>query len=165
MAHRRHGYVEAMTIGVALRPAVPEDREFLFELHRASMGRYVEELFGPWDDAVQWGFFDRWFRPEHTFVISVGGEDVEVLAFEAREDDVYITRIEVRPDRQGHGIGTAVLRRLLDQAYDAGRTVSLHVFEITPARELYRRLGFTTSREPDGRLFMRAPPQAGPSQG
>ncbi len=158
-----------MTIGVSLRPAVPEDREFLFELHRASMGRYVEELFGPWDDAVQWGFFDRWFRPEHTFVIRVGGEDVGVLAFEEREDDVYVTRIEVRPDRQGQGIGTAVLQRLLDQAHEAGKAVSLHVFEINPARELYRRLGFTTSSERDGRLFMRAAPQLrrrrGPSQG
>lgn len=155
-----------MTIGVSLRPAVPEDRAFLFELHRASMGPYVEELFGPWDDAVRWEFFDRWFRPEHTFVIGVGGEDVGVVAFEEREDDVYVTRIEVRPDRQGQGIGTAVLQRLLDQTHEAGKAVSLHVFEINPARELYRRLGFTTSSERDGRLFMRAAPQSsrhGPS--
>jgi hypothetical protein len=59
----RAHYSDRMSKEVSLRPAVTEDREFLFELHKASMGPYVEELFGPWDDAVQWEFFDRWFHP------------------------------------------------------------------------------------------------------
>ena len=153
------GALEAVTIGVSLRPAVPEDRVFLFELHRASMGPQIEERYGPWDDAVQREFFDRWFRPEHTAIIQVGGDDVGVLAFEERDDDVYVTRIEIRPDRQGQGIGTAVLRRLLEQAHEAGKAVSLHVLERNPARELYRRLGFTVRGEADGRISMRADPR------
>ena len=155
------GTLEAVTIGVSLRPAVPEDRAFLFGLHRASMGPQIEERYGPWNDAVQWEFFDRWFRPEHTSVIRVGGDDVGVLAFKERDDDVYVTRIGIRPDRQGQGIGTTVLRRLLEQAHEAGKAVSLHVFEINPAREPYRSLGFTTSSERDGRILMRATPLLG----
>lgn len=152
------GTLEAVTNGISLRPAVPEDRAFLFELHRASMGPQIEERFSPWDDAVQWEFFDRWFRPEHTSIVRVGDDDVGVLAFEERDDDVYITRIEIRPDRQGQGIGTAVLQRLLDQAHEAGKAVSLHVFESNPARKLYRRLGFTVTSGDSGRLLMTATP-------
>ena len=81
-----------------------------------------------------------------------------MLAFEERDDDVYVTRIEVRPDRQGQGIGTTVLRRLLEQGHEAGKAVSLHVFERNPAGELYRRLGFTVTGEADGRVSMRADP-------
>lgn len=45
------------------------------------MGTYIEELFGPWDDPGQQEFFDRWFRPENTFVIIHGDEDVGVSAW------------------------------------------------------------------------------------
>ncbi len=157
-----------MTPEVSLRRTASEDREFLFELHKASMGPYVEELFGPWDDAVQWEFFDRWFRPANTFIIRVGGEEVGVVAFEDRVDEVYVTRIEVHPDRQNQGIGTVVMRQLLDQAHEAGKAVSLHVFEINPARSLYRRVGFMTVSAHEGRLFMRTNPrprrEGGPPQ-
>ena len=101
---------DRMSSEVSLRPAVGEDREFLFELHKASMGPYVEELFGPWDDAVQWEFFDRWLHPTDTLVIKFG------------EHDVGVTRIEVHPDHQNRGIGTAVLRRVLADAATTGRT-------------------------------------------
>lgn len=145
-----------MTSDVSLRPAVVEDREFLFDVHKESMGPYVEELFGPWDDSTQWEFFDRWFRPEHTFIIRLGDEDVGVIAFEDRGDELYITRIEVHPDRQNLGVGTAVILRILEQATEAGKAVTLHVFAISLARSLYRRLGFSTMSEEDGRLFMKA---------
>lgn len=168
LAIRCAWYVEDMATEASLRPALPEDREFLFGLHKASMGSYVEELFGPWDDAVQWEFFDRWFRLDHTFVIKLGDEDVGVIAFEERAGDLYVTRMEVHPDRQNQGIGTAVLRQLLDRIHGAGNAVSLHVFEINPARELYQRLGFVVSSGHDGRLFMRATPrrhrEGGPAQ-
>lgn len=138
---------DRMSSEVSLRPAVGEDREFLFELHKASMGPYVEELFGPWDDAVQWEFFDRWLHPTDTLVIKFG------------EHDVGVTRIEVHPDHQNRGIGTAVLRRVLADAATTGRTVSLHVFKVNPAHTLYGRLGFVTTTEDGDRVFMRAAPQ------
>lgn len=148
-----------MTPEVSLRPTADEDREFLFELHKASMGPYVVEVFGPWDDTVQWEFFDRWFRSANTFIIRAGAEEVGVVAFEDRAGEVYVTRIEVHPDRQNQGIGTVVMRQLLDQAHEAGKAVSLHVFEINPARGLYHRLGLITASAHEGRLFMRTPPQ------
>jgi hypothetical protein len=33
------------------------------------MGRYVEEIYGPWDDEVQQRFHDRWLATAHPEVI------------------------------------------------------------------------------------------------
>ena len=143
----------------SLRLAASEDRQFLFELHRASMGPYVEALFGPWEDAIQWEFFDRWFRPEDTLVVEVAGREVGVVGLQYGTDDMYVTRIEIHPDQQNRGIGTAVLRRVLAKAAKANRTVSLHVFGINPALELYRRLGFAAVTEEGDRILMRASPR------
>lgn len=145
--------------GLTLRPATGRDREFLFGLHRAAMGPYIEQLYGPWDDAVQWDFFDRWFQPKSVRVITVEGEDVGVLGMQDRDDEVYVTRIEVHPDWQNRGIGAAVMRDVLQQAKEEGRAVSLHVFEINPARKLYQSLGFVAFEQDEGRILMKATPK------
>lgn len=122
------------------------------------MGPYVEELFGPWDDSIQWEFFDRWFQPGDVSVVVVEGKDVGVLGLENREAKVYVTRIEIHPDWQNRGVGSAVMRQVLAQAAVEGKAVSLHVFEINPARRLYERLGFVTSDEQENRILMRVHP-------
>lgn len=125
------------------------------------MGSYIEELYGPWDDETQWEFFDLWFRPENTFVVMGGGDTVGVVGLVHHVDQVYVTRIEVHPDAQNQGIGTAVLRQILQEAGEVGKAVSLHVFGINPARRLYERLGFRPLSGHDGRILMKAIPQRG----
>ncbi|HEX6302200.1 MAG TPA: GNAT family N-acetyltransferase [Acidimicrobiia bacterium] len=142
----------------SLRSAKVQDREFLFELHRAAMGPYLEELFGPWDDAIQWEFFDRWFQRSEASVVVLEGEDIGVLGLEHRVDEVYVTRIEIHPDWQNRGIGSAVMQQVLDQAAVDGKAVSLHVFEINPAFRLYERLGFATAGKHEDRILMKVRP-------
>ena len=62
-------------------------------------------------------------------------------------------RIEILPEAQGRGIGTAVIRDLLGR----GRVVRLHVFtNNVRARRLYEKLGFSVDRhaEREGRISM-----------
>ncbi|MFQ5522218.1 MAG: GNAT family N-acetyltransferase [Acidimicrobiia bacterium] len=134
-----------MATDVSLRGAGLDDREFLFELHRASRDPMWRSCLGLGTTRFKWEFFDRWFRPEHTFIISAGGEDVGVVAFESRDDEVYVSRIEVHPEQQNKGIGTAVMSELVDRAHGAGMAVALHLYAINPSLEFYRRLGFTVS--------------------
>lgn len=59
----------------------------------------------------------------------------------------------VREDRRGRGLGTRLLRELLDRAHRAGfARISLSVEDGNPARRLYERLGFVAvpGREADG---------------
>lgn len=147
-----------MTPPISLRPTSHEDRHLLFDIHKAAMGPLIEELFGPWDDDTQWAYFDRWHRLEDTYVVQVEDADVGLIGLERRSAEVYVTRIEVHPDWQNRGIGTAVLRRVIDEAAQQGRSVSLHVFKANPAQRLYRRLGFVILGEDRGRHYMSTNP-------
>ena len=54
------------------------------------------------------------------------------------------------PNYRGHGIGTALLRRLLAAAAHESEAVSLSVSKSNAALRLYERFGFTVVGEPKG---------------
>lgn len=57
---------------------------------------------------------------------------------------MYLSRIEVHPSYQGHGIGTRLISALIDEATRKGQDLVLDVFTINHrAQALYQRLGMT----------------------
>jgi ribosomal protein S18 acetylase RimI-like enzyme len=56
--------------------------------------------------------------------------------------DIRIMDIALLPPFRGRGIGTALLRALVDEAEGGGHKLSIHVEANNPARTLYDRLGF-----------------------
>jgi ribosomal protein S18 acetylase RimI-like enzyme len=149
--------------GWTLRPALPSDRDFLYELSEATMREYVEAVWG-WDDRVQSAMFDDRFRPEAWLVVQVGGRDVGVLVVEERDQELYVARIEISPEWQGRGIGSAVIRSLMDEAAASGKELRLDVLHANGrARRLYERLGFDALAESKTRTSMRWTANATPS--
>jgi ribosomal protein S18 acetylase RimI-like enzyme len=142
---------------IRLRPATPADDEFLYDLHRRTLGDVIEATWGPWDDAVQRRFHRAWFRPETIEVVLVDGRRAGMLqAGPDAAGTFYISRIEVAREVQGRGIGTTLLCRLVDRARVAGApAVELHVLQLNRARELYERLGFQVIAEEPPKLRMR----------
>ena len=56
----------------------------------------------------------------------------------------YLSRIEIHPGHQGHGIGTRIISALLAEAERTGQDLVLDVFTVNRrACALYRRLGLT----------------------
>lgn len=79
-----------------------------------------------------------------TCVIEMDGAAVGRLRLVVAPDRIEIAGIQVLPARQGHGIGTAVIRNVLDRAEHERVPVVLDVENDNPgARRLYERLGFT----------------------
>ncbi len=140
----------------ALRPATDADREFCFALHKASMGDYVAAIWG-WDDAVQREFFDRAWDLANTQIVTVADRDVGILKLERRPEAVYIALVEIHPDHQGSGIGSAIVRQVIADADRRGRPVELDVLNVnTRAQALYRQLGFVEQyRHGDGDIKIR----------
>jgi ribosomal protein S18 acetylase RimI-like enzyme len=129
--------------GTALRPATPADSEFCYQLHKAAMGGYITAIWG-WDEQVQRDFHARAFRPGHWQIITADGADVGMINIEYRTTEIYLARIELRPDQQSHGIGTQLIVALLDQAAQKGQDLVLDVLTVNHrARALYQRLGMT----------------------
>jgi ribosomal protein S18 acetylase RimI-like enzyme len=140
-----------MVTPIALRPATPADSEFCYQLHKAAMGGYITATWG-WDEQVQRDFHARAFNPGHWRIITTGGADIGMLDAEYRPGEIYLARIELHPDHQGHGIGAHLVRALIDEATRKGQDLVLDVLTVNHrAQALYRRLGMTeVARHGDG---------------
>lgn len=128
---------------IELRPATGADSEFCYQLHKAAMGEYITAVWG-WDEQVQRDFHARAFSPGQWQIITAGETDAGMLHVEYRPGEIYLARIEIHPDYQGHGIGTRLIGMLIDEAGHRGQDLVLDVLTVNRrARALYQRLGMT----------------------
>ena len=131
---------------VSMRPAAQEDEQFLYSVYCVNMRDVVERTWG-WDDAWQRAEFERRFRELSVSVIEVESRAVGGLFLEERSDSLYVHELQIAPAFQGRGIGTAVVRTLIEQGASRGLPVVLSVVSANPrARSLYERLGFRVTR-------------------
>jgi ribosomal protein S18 acetylase RimI-like enzyme len=131
-----------------LRPAQTEDCDWLVALRTATMREYVEQTWGFWDQAAQRARFHDPRERANMQVIVVAGRDAGLLHVERSAGDVFLANIQIKPEFQNRGLGTAVIRRLVAEAQAAGSPVRLQVLAVNrAARDLYERLGFVVSRE------------------
>lgn len=85
---------------IARRPATPDDLEFLCRLTRESLGPYVVETFGPWDETAQRERFFRETRVEGHEVVELDGEPVGCLCTSSWPDAVKLHRVFLLPGAQ-----------------------------------------------------------------
>ena len=117
------------------------------------MKQYVEQTWG-WDEARAASKFQERFHRSHYQIVVVGGRDIGAINREKREDTIYIANIEVAPEYQGRGIGTAITNEIIAEARRDGLSVSLRVLKVNPARHLYERLGFIVTNEDGTHKYM-----------
>ena len=142
---------------LALRPMTIADAERAYAITREAMRGYVEQTWGPWNEAEQRERHARSFRAgQHDFIV-VNGIELGLRALEWRPGCVYLARLYLRTAVQGQGIGAAVLRELLAQARAAGRGVELQVLKVNiGAQRFYARHGFERVGERQEYWEMRA---------
>ena len=75
-------------------------------------------------------------------VIEIDGEAAGRLYVARGESEARIVDVALLPAWRGQGVGTALLRGLMDEAAAAGKFVTIHVEQTNPAMRLYLRLGF-----------------------
>ena len=71
-----------------------------------------------------------------------------------QSDEIRLFRVFLLPSVQNRGIGTRLVRDLLDEAAAAGLPLRLRVLRVNPARRLYERLGFVLSGETETHFTM-----------
>lgn len=135
----RDGCWPSTIVMVRLRQATDADDDFCFRLNLATMREYVEPIYG-WDVDVQGTHHAGWFKADRLSIIEDDdGTAIGVLDVSDEGDHLYVSRIEVLPEVQGRGVGTAVMEGLMRQ----GRPIRLRVFtNNVRARRFYERLGF-----------------------
>ena len=74
---------------------------------------------------------------------------------DTQDDDFFIAQLFVDRPFQRRGIGTKLMKRLIEEAERAEQSVRLEVVKINPARRFYERLGFRITYEDERKFHMK----------
>jgi ribosomal protein S18 acetylase RimI-like enzyme len=141
---------------ISFRPETDGDAEFLYRLYAST--REQEMQMVPWPDeqkeqfvrgqfAAQTMHYKKNYTEADYSIILLDGEPAGRLYLHQEPDDLRIMDIAIAPEHRGSGIGTLLLKEILERAGAAGHSVSIHVEQFNPAMRLYERLGFKTIDE------------------
>jgi GNAT superfamily N-acetyltransferase len=137
---------------VELRPVSESDDEFLLSVYastREDEHAQVEwaegqkEMFLRWQLDLQRGEYNSRFPDAAYDVIVVDGRPAGRIWVGTDEEQIRLLDIALLPEFQNRGVGTALLRRLMDQAVQTGKALRHMVFVLNNnADRFYERLGF-----------------------
>jgi len=139
---------------ISLRAARPDDYEFAVDLYLDSTKRLLTAL-GRWNQGRAIARFRRGFKTEQAQVICVGGADIGWMQISQSVDRLHLHQLHILAQFRNRGIGTRLIRGLIDRARGIGRPVGLNVIRGNRALSLYRRLGFRVVGGDAEKLYMR----------
>ena len=142
---------------VSLRPAVDADFEACRRTYFAETAWINERLQLKRED--QESTFRNLWKPTQVCVIQADGVDVGWLQTVVSKDEEFLGQIFVDAPFQRRGIGTEVLRRIIDEASSRKLPVRLAVVKFNPSRRLYERLGFRVTHEDERKVYMSREPE------
>lgn len=107
----------------------------------------------PFDELQKKEFLDQQFAAQYQHyqlhyptcernIIEKDGRPVGRLWVDEWKDEIRLVDIALMPEARGSGIGTSLVRSVLDRGASAGKPVTIHVEGFNPALRLYERLGF-----------------------
>jgi ribosomal protein S18 acetylase RimI-like enzyme len=96
-------------------------------------------------------------------IITVCGADVGWLQGTTCDDAFFLAQLFVDGCFQRQGIGTEVMKQIMNEAARADQAVILGVVKTNPALRLYQRLGFRITHEDNRKFYMRRQPDTAPS--
>jgi GNAT superfamily N-acetyltransferase len=148
---------------IALRPALPEDDEFLLDVFAST--RVVELEHLPPDESIRQAFlrsqftaqlshYRKWFPDASHDVVLVAGQPVGRLFVERTGSEVRVLDIAMLPQYRNAGIGTKLLNDLQAEANAQRIPVRLYVEAFSPSRRLFDRLGFIATEEQGYHILM-----------
>jgi len=136
---------------IGLRPACPADDEFLYRVYAST--RREELAITGWTEAEKEAFLRMQSHaqrqsyltqcPQAQYSIVLrDGEPAGRMIIDRSGPTLLLMDIALLPEYRNLGIGTQLIRDLLDEADRLGQPVRLHVEAFNPAQALYQRLGF-----------------------
>ena len=124
------------------RLATNNDLESLDLIYTQNMRKYVEKNY-PWNATL---FRDN-FQSDRYTILYTKTEIIGFLSLQPYEDSLYLGEIQIANSYQNRGIGTKVLKTIIDLSENKYKEIYLKVLQGNPAITLYQKLGFTVFAE------------------
>ena len=156
-------------VRILTRPVTPGDRDFLVATYASTR---AEELKATdWTDEqkaqfcqLQFDAQDAHYRLHYPsavyLVIEAAGVPAGRLYVDRWPREIRVMDIALLPSHRGLGIGTHLLRQLIDEAKLSAKLLSIHVERLNPALNLYQRLGFRLAEDKGVYLLLEWRPEA-----
>ncbi len=149
---------------VSLRPVTADDQEFLLSVYAGTRAQELAQV--QWDDGqkeafVRWQFemqqkeYQTRFPDARYDVILVDGVPAGRIWVGIDDKQMRLLDIAVMAEFQNRGVGTILLRRLMDEATRVNKPLRHMVFVLNDnAHRFYERLGFKTIEDLGGYKHM-----------
>ena len=128
-----------------LRKAEEKDLEFLFEVSIKAMlpvRRVNKPDFEP-NLEEEFKEYAKKFVPEKIQVIQFGKKDVGRLRVVRAPDEIYVGGIQILPEYQEKGIGSAIFKDLVKESEKLKVPIKLEVAKVNKrGKKFYERFGF-----------------------
>jgi ribosomal protein S18 acetylase RimI-like enzyme len=146
---------------LTLRPAELADFAFCQRTYFEPMLATIEKL-GLDEERHRVNFANQW-RVKEVRIVMMEGEVIGWLQTAATDDALFLAQLFVDTRFQRRGIGSRLMRILIEEAARENRAVTLGVVKTNPARRLYERLGFRVTHEDQYKFYMRRQPDRTPA--
>jgi GNAT superfamily N-acetyltransferase len=142
---------------LSTRPATASDLSFLRTLHHAAYRDLVIRQFGSWNEREQDAFFEQSLRDADYHLILDGDLAIGAVGTSLHSDHLFLAEIQILPEHQNRGIGTAILNAQIQRAAELGKPLGLQVLRENRAWHWYARRGFAVIGETDTHYMMLRP--------
>lgn len=153
---------------ITLRPVDADDNDFLVEIYGST--RAEELALVPWTVEQQQAFIRSQFAAQqehyaktypaasHDIILS-DNRAVGRLYVARLDQEIRIIDITLLPAERNIGIGSYLIKQLLDEANRSGKMTRIYVEEFNPSLRLFERLGFSPSEQHGMHVLMRCDPK------
>ena len=153
-----------MIKNITLRPVTESDEEFLLAVYASTRAEEMERV--PWTAEQKDAFVRMQFAAQKSHyaaeyprashdVICVDGTPVGRIYLDRDAGKLHILDITVLPQHRNAGIGSFLLRQLLQEAAGSSKPVNIYVENFNPSLRLFKRLGFQVAEENGFQLLLK----------
>jgi len=152
---------------ITLRPVTEADDEFLLSVYASTRAAEMAQV--PWSPEQKNAFVKMQYAAQkqhyaaeypqasHHIIILAGDAPVGRLYLARNDEAFHILDITILPQHRKRGIGSTLLRQIMDEARQAAKPVTIYIENFNPSLELFRHLGFATAAEHGFQLLLRWP--------
>jgi GNAT superfamily N-acetyltransferase len=134
--------------------ATAADAGFIYSLIEMTMRSYVEQVWGHFSEDRNRTHVSEAIAAGHYSIIALEHIRVGALCVERHPSHIQLSQLFILPEHQRQGIGTSIVRGLINEARESKKPLRLRVLSVNPARRLYEREGFHVTSTTPERVYM-----------